>query len=203
MDLSKLLVGFNPWSLLPWVIGVPAVFMAGAWWDGDRREDRILRKVVVEFTNAAVTDELACMTDKAQAWEEVRNTRANAAAQAATFERVLGAGDAERAAFRLELKASELQARKARDEAAQTMKRLDDARSDLATAWKDGRIPADITCGVLLTPGCPGIPGSAAGAADARGEPLSPGPAGEHAAAPQPGGGAAVSGVPADRPRDP
>jgi hypothetical protein len=185
----------NAWPIAMVAILLPGAFIAGGMWDGDGREDRAFRKAA--STNQLM--QLACMTDKATAWEEVRNARTEKYNQAAQFDRILVAGDDERAAFRTQLQNSQAAVKRQRDEAAATMRRLDDARSELAKAWRDGRIPADITCGVLHTPGCPGIPGPAAGAADDRAEPVPSGPAGH--AAPD-GSGGAVPRAPADRPGD-
>jgi hypothetical protein len=187
----------NAWPIAMVAILLPAAFIAGEFWDTDGREDRAYRKAAQ--TNQLM--QLACMTDKASAWEEVRNARTEKHNQAVMFDRILVAGDDERAAYRTQLAASAVQYKRARDEAADITRRLDDARSELAKTWREGRIPADITCGVLKSPGCPGIPGPAAGAADARAQPVPPGPAGD-AATGQPGGGAAVPGSSADRPGD-
>jgi hypothetical protein len=82
------------------------------------------------------------------------------------FEHIMDASDEERAAFRADLSASHAQVRASRDQAAAMLKELDNARSKAAIAWKAGRIPADINCGVLHSPGCPALPDAAAGAED-------------------------------------
>jgi hypothetical protein len=159
---------FNPWSLAPYVVAVPLIFAAGAWWDGEQREDRIREQVVGDFTDSMVVTQLACMTDKATAWEEVANTRTNLANQAARFERVMEGSDEERMAFRAELGASRTASVKLRDEARATMARYDAMRRDLEGAWGRRDLPDDITCGVLRTPGCPDLSRPAAGASDVR-----------------------------------
>jgi len=187
----------NAWPIAMVAILLPAAFIAGGMWDGDGREDRAYR----EAAPINQLMQLACMTDKAAAWEEVRNARTEKHNQAVLFDRILVAGDDERAAYRTQLAASAAQSKRARDEAAEITRRLDDARSELAKTWREGRIPADITCGVLNTPGCPGIPGRPAGPADNRDQPLPSGSAG-HAAPRGDDGGGAVSGASGDRPGD-
>lgn len=188
----------NAWPIALVAILLPAAFIAGGMWDGDGREDRAFRKA--NEVNQLM--QLACMTDKATAWEEVRNARGEKYQQAVQFDRILVAGAEERAAFQLQLAYSADQARRARDEAHEIMERLDNARSELAKAWREGRIPADITCGVLNTPGCPGVSGPASGAADDRAQPVPSGSPGRDAGAPRPGDGAGVPTVPADRSSD-
>lgn len=43
----------------------------------------------------------------------------------------------------------------AETEAREAIERLNNAKGELAAAWKDGRIPSDITCGVFNGKGCP------------------------------------------------
>lgn len=180
------LPNMNIWALLPYVVAVPAIFIAGAVWDGDGREDRAYRAAHV-----VVKDHLLISAaDKASLYEEIRNARSVNAASATRFERIVSASDQERATFKADMQALALREAASRDEAHQAMTRLDNARGEIEKAWRDGRIPAGITCGVLQSPGCPDLPGRAAGAAGDRGGGVPGGAAGAG------GGNAAVPATP-------
>jgi hypothetical protein len=174
-----------PWvKLIPYAAAAAAVVALAAWIAAWTHEAGVTQR------KREAGELLERITDKAQVWSEVVNGRAQLDAWMTRFDRIMDASDEERAAFRADLTASHAQVRAARDQASAMLKELDDARSKAAVAWKNSRIPADINCGVLHSPGCPVLPAAAAGAAgEAAGR--VPGPAAA------PGGDGPAVGLPA------
>lgn len=171
-------------KIAPYLLAVLMIFMAGVffarWMMGDGGK---------EFAKLAFLQKIETISDKAQIWQADVDDRASLEKWLARFDTVLGASDAERGAFRLELKQARSAASTKSAEAAAKLKELDDAQQQADLDWKNGRTPADINCNVLhIAAACAALSHSAASAPGAA--PV--GLPGDGAAGPHPAGTAAA-----------
>lgn len=144
--------GLNPLLML----GVSAAAVAGAWWFGHeaglRERDGNLGR---NFEQALAKEREVGIRREVNLWTQIGDERRARIEMVSTFQRIDEASVEARAQMVANLAKERASAQQALETAQRNIQELKNAASEMATNWKAGVIPPDITCGVFNAAGCP------------------------------------------------
>lgn len=145
---------FGPNILL--MAGVSAIALGGAWWAGHEMAGNARdAKLGKGFVQLAAKDREVFLRREVNLWTQIGDERRARIEMISTFQKVDEVSTEARRKMIEALAREKQTASAALEQAARNIQELKDAASQMATDWKGGVIPPDITCGVFDAKGCP------------------------------------------------